>query len=97
MELKLKFVSLLQEQTESDLLSVNVFPNPSKNDFKLQVSGIGKELIKLTVMDIQGRVIKTLAANSSSITSIGDDLKSGIYLIEIRQGKSVKTVRVVKL
>ena len=84
-------------QTESDLLSVNVFPNPSKNDFKLQVSGIGKELIKLTVMDIQGRVIKTLAANSSSITSIGDDLKSGIYLIEIRQGKSVKTVRVVKL
>ena len=84
-------------QTESDLLSVNVFPNPSNSDFKLQVTGVGKELIKLTVMDIQGRVIKTLSATSSSITSFGDDLKSGIYLIEIRQGKSVKTVRVVKL
>ena len=91
------FVKMTASQIDSDLMTVNVFPNPSNSDFKLQVTGVGKELIKLTVMDIQGRVIKTLSATSSSITSFGDDLKSGIYLIEIRQGKSVKTVRVVKL
>jgi len=44
----------------------------------------------------EGRLIKTMEVFASEINNIGNDLKSGVYMFEITQGKEKKTVRGVK-
>ena len=50
----------------------------------------------MKVLDVQGRLIKSLFVYATEINNIGNDLKSGVYMVEITQGKEKKTVRVVK-
>jgi len=75
---------------------VNIFPNPTKSIFKLQLSSTSREIFTIKVLDVQGRLIKSLVVLASEINNIGDDLKSGVYMFEITQGKEKKTVRGVK-
>ena len=48
------------------------------------------------VMDMQGRVVKTTNINSNETISLGSELKSGTYFVEVRQGNQVKITRVMK-
>jgi hypothetical protein len=48
----------------------------------------------IKVKDIQGRLVKTI--NTTGTTTIGNELNSGVYFIEVRNGNEVKTIRVVK-
>jgi len=75
---------------------VNIFPNPTKSAFNLQVSSTSREAFSVKVFDVQGRLIKTMEVFASEINNIGNDLKSGVYMFEITQGKEKKTVRGVK-
>jgi hypothetical protein len=75
---------------------VNIFPNPTKSAFNLQVSSSSRESFSVKVFDVQGRLIKTMEVFASEINNIGNELKSGTYMFEITQGKEKKTVRGVK-
>ena len=75
---------------------VNIFPNPTKSAFNLQVSSTSREAFAVKVLDVQGRLIKSLFVYATEINNIGNDLKSGVYMVEITQGKEKKTVRVVR-
>jgi Secretion system C-terminal sorting domain/PKD-like domain len=75
---------------------VNIFPNPTKSSFNLQVSSTSRETFSVKVLDVQGRLIKSKIVFASEINNIGNDLKSGVYMFEITQGKEKKTVRGVK-
>jgi hypothetical protein len=80
----------------TDLFEVNIFPNPTKNSFKLKLNSTSREAISVKVLDLQGRQIKSMDVFTNQINNIGDDLKSGVYMFEIMQGKEKKTVRGVK-
>jgi hypothetical protein len=73
-----------------------LFPNPTHNNFNLQVKSTSTKTITVRIFDVQGRLIKTLEVFASDINNIGNDLKSGTYMFEITQGKEKKTVRGVK-
>jgi hypothetical protein len=75
---------------------VNVYPNPSQGLFNVQLSGAASEAVNVRILDAQGRYIKSIRSISNTTISLGSDLKAGAYLLEVRQGSSVKTVRVVK-
>jgi len=60
------------------------------------VSSTSREAFSVKVFDVQGRLIKTMEVFASEINNIGNDLKSGVYMFEITQGKEKKTVRGVK-
>ena len=77
-------------------MSVSVFPNPSKSYFNLQVITSGKEIATARILEIQGRLIKSLVITPNQIVNMGSELKPGAYFIEVTQGKEVKTTRVVK-
>ncbi len=80
----------------SESMEVNIFPNPSVNDFKLQVITAGHEEINVRVLDAQGRLFKQLTVMPYQTINLGAELKAGAYMIEVRQGKNVKTTRVIK-
>jgi len=80
----------------AEAMSVKVFPNPSTTNFNVQVITAGKEEITVRVLDVQGRFIKSVKVAAGKTMNIGSELKPGAYFIEVRQGREVKTTRVLK-
>ena len=72
-----------------------LYPNPTFNEFNLFINTKSSEPVTISILDMQGRVIKNMETNISS--RFGKDLKTGIYLFEINQGKIRKTIKAIKL
>ena len=89
-------VSKAPVTTPAESMSVKVFPNPTTSNFNLQVLTAGKEEVTARVLDIQGRFIQSVKVAPNQTLSLGSALKAGAYFIEVRQGKDVKTTRVMK-
>jgi hypothetical protein len=85
-------------ETKASLpMSVIVYPNPTAKSFNLMVktaSSIQNATAK--VYDIQGRLIKTLVVSTNTAVNFGNELKAGVYFVEVKEGENTKTVRVVK-
>jgi hypothetical protein len=47
-------------------------------------------------LDIQGRLFNQFTVMPYQTVNLGAQLKAGAYLVEVRQGKQVKTTRVLK-
>jgi hypothetical protein len=77
-------------------MEVKVYPNPTTSQFNVQVKSSGTEEVVVRVLDLTGRFIKSVKVSSNSNVILGSDLKAGAYMLEVRQGKEVKTVRVMK-
>ncbi|MEI2748118.1 MAG: T9SS type A sorting domain-containing protein [Ferruginibacter sp.] len=78
-------------------MDVNIFPNPTTSSFNLQVLTAAKEQVKVRIMDIQGRLFKTITVSPYQQTTFGSELKAGTYVIEITQGKQKSVQQLVKL
>jgi peroxiredoxin family protein len=77
-------------------MEVKVYPNPTTSQFNVQVKSSGTEEAVVRVLDLTGRFIKSVKVSSNSNVNLGSDLKAGAYMLEVKQGKEVKTVRVMK-
>ncbi len=80
-----------------EAMNVNVFPNPTSTDFKLQVITAGSEQIDVRIMDLQGRSFKQLTVMPYQTVNIGAGLKAGAYMLEIIQGINKTTKRILKI
>ena len=84
-------------QSTVALMDVMVYPNPTSSAYQMLVkSSTPSQSVKATIIDLQGRIIKTLTFNSNETISFGNELKSGVYMVDLRQGNMKKTMRVVK-
>jgi hypothetical protein len=77
-------------------MEVKIFPNPTVSYFKLEVLTSGTEEITVRVLDNQGRLYKNFKVMPNQTIALGAELKAGSYLVEVRQGKTVKTTKVIK-
>ncbi len=68
----------------------SVYPNPSANDFTIDL--ISSELFNLKIIDLQGKVLINLSEINGSI-SFGEELNTGIYLLEIINSKGSKSIQ----
>ncbi len=80
--------------TES--LQVKLFPNPTVSDFKLQVLTTGNQPVNVRILDMQGREFKKFVVTPFQTANIGSDLKTGTYIIEVRQQQQVKIMKIIK-
>ena len=83
-------------QSENTEIKTFLFPNPSSSEFNLNINSSKDEKIKVIIKDVQGRILKTSLLNSNQNNTIGKELKSGIYFIEILQNNKIKVIRAVK-
>ncbi len=85
------------EITAGSSFKVKVIQNPSANYFSVRVEGNSKDLMKLRVVDMQGRVIEIKDnLQSNQIIKIGSSYHPGTYLVEIVQGQERKQLKLVK-
>jgi hypothetical protein len=73
------------EQTNTDF--VNVYPNPSTGVFHFT-----EKLIKVSVYNLNGKLIKTFSQTNSIDLS---QLDKGMYVVEMKSDKSTKTDRLI--
>jgi hypothetical protein len=77
-------------------LVVQAFPNPSANEFKLNIQTNADESVEVKVMDLQGRVISIQQVRAGNI-QFGTGLRAGIYFVEVTQGKQKERIKLIKL
>jgi hypothetical protein len=78
-------------------LDIQVFPNPTIAGFRLKVSSASLEKMKVTISDIQGRIISNHEMIPGELKLLGSQLSKGIYFIEVLQGNLRRTARLLKL
>jgi hypothetical protein len=74
-------------------MQATIFPNPSEDYFKLRVTTESNEIINVRVVDISGRIVKQMRVTALQLLQFGDELKNGMYMVEVRQGTNGLSLR----
>jgi hypothetical protein len=83
-------------EVSSDL-GIITFPNPSTNNFTINVNAKTNERITMQVVDMYGRIIETKNVNANSLIRFGDRYNPGTYFVRVIQGKQHKEIKLIKL
>ncbi len=81
---------------KSSSLNVEVYPNPTQSEFQVSISSNSNEKIQVRLFDVNGKKFVTGISNPLQLNNFGSSLKAGVYLMEVTQGKTRKTTRLVK-
>src|SRR5829696_792865 len=78
---------LVQRAKQDDaLFHVEAHPNPTAGYFTINVQTNNDNPIELKLFDVLGRLRKEARGSSDRYTIGGNDLKPGVYMLEVRQG-----------
>jgi hypothetical protein len=69
--------------------SFKVYPNPAKQELSIAPDIEDKESFEVTLIDIYGRAVKTIAEKNgdATITLTVDNVPDGVYQVRVVQGK----------
>ncbi|MEO8763670.1 MAG: choice-of-anchor tandem repeat GloVer-containing protein [Ginsengibacter sp.] len=84
------------ENDVDDFLDCKVSPNPSSQNFTMEIKSISNEKIEVSLSDIAGRLILKPVTVKNNTFRFGDKLQPGVYFAEIRQGLHKRIIKVVK-
>jgi hypothetical protein len=93
-----KNVVIMNEEDPEMSTLIRVYPNPSTGYFTLNIqTGNDREKISVRLIDVAGRVMETRNnLSGSQALRIGNNLKAGLYIAEIRQGNVAKQIKLLK-
>ena len=87
-------VVALQNDSYSKLL---VYPNPFGNDVNIKMLSSVNEAISLKVIAVTGNIVYSSDEFfTNQVITLGSDLASGVYIVQVIDGEDIQTVRVVK-
>jgi hypothetical protein len=81
---------------ESKTLYLTASPNPSLSDFTLTIQSGSIENVEITVTDVFGRKMLQTKGGVSQSYVFGKDFTSGLYIVQVRQGNNIKTLKLIK-
>jgi hypothetical protein len=77
-------------------LKVIVQPNPFEGSTELIIKGYSSERVDLKLYSLQGEVVLDTYISSLQPFVLGNDLDSGIYIVQINDGSSLVTQKIIK-
>ena len=82
----------------SDKLQVKIMPNPSVRGvpFILTAKGKANEEIEVRVVNIVGQEVYKTRGSINETYKFGNQFVAGTYFVQVMQGESMKTLKVVK-
>ena len=93
------FTTLANEKFASNAeFSLEVYPNPSVNSFKLNYSSSSNEDVKVATYDLTGKLVESLNVKYADINDqvMGNDYNAGVYILVLKQGSINKSLKVIK-
>ena len=77
--------------------NISLSPNPSSNRFTLVAqSNNHLQAVNIRVVDVNGKVVYETKGQPEQSFRFGERFSNGMYLIEVRQGDELKTIKAVK-
>lgn len=90
----------LAEISKNNALSAHVAPNPFVSNANIEFTAVKSGDVKISVFNLLGKVVKTetvrATAGENQYTLRGNTLPSGVYLMEVFDGKNKITQRLIK-
>lgn len=74
---------------------ISLFPNPTKNSLNVVLTSILNDA-KLSIVDLQGRVVNTLGINDKSTVIDVSGLQSGVYVLRVDSSEGSYTKKFIK-
>lgn len=81
----------------SKTLEVSLWPNPSSSQFRLVAHGGNGQAVSIRVIDVNGRSVYEVKGQPEQSFMFGNQLSKGLYMVEVRQGNEMKTVKALKM
>ena len=78
-------------------VNVEVYPNPSNDNFRVRLLSAAREKISARILDLQGREIKGMIISPGTWQTFGSELKPGVYMIEVIQSKNRIVRKLIKI
>lgn len=98
---KVSFETAVKVQNISSLVDFNVFPNPSANEFNIELNLDNPEKISLYVTDFMGRVVDSIVDEKEidqyRTTVNLENLTPGVYFVNVKTANSINVQKIVKL
>jgi hypothetical protein len=92
-----KAVLIMNEEDPDHSSVVQVFPNPTNNYFTINIESDSPDKISIRLIDLAGRIMEVKENLSGSQTvRMGEKLKTGYYIAEVRQGNESKLIKLLK-
>ncbi len=76
---------------------VNIWPNPASTQINVNIDGTKQGHLSINVYNQLGVIAKQFTINTNQTNIDIQDLKAGVYYLEIKQEHSTKLVKLVKL
>lgn len=76
------------------LASFKIYPNPTESSWNLKSKN--ENISSISVFDILGKSVISLAPNSNEATIDGSSLKSGLYFAQVKTANGVSSLKLVK-
>ena len=81
---------------ESDKLNnVSIFPNPAINGFTIDL-GMEASAVSILVIDMQGKVIYSVAQSNVNKVYIDEQLPAGAYFIQVQQEAGIQNLKFIQ-
>lgn len=89
---------IMNEDDLENTSVVSIYPNPSVSYFNINIQAANNiDKISIRILDISGRVLQVKNnLTGSQIVRMGDNLRAGFYIAEIRQGNLIKQIKLLK-
>ena len=84
------------QQVDGVSLSLNIFPNPSKGLFTIKMLSAQSDKSLLNIKDVEGRILSSKIVDKGEAVTLGDELKAGVYFLEVIDGEKRKIERLIK-
>ena len=82
--------------TAKNALKLQALPNPTRTTFTLNLQSGSKENVQIIVTDMVGKKVYQTTGSSNRQYTFGQEFKSGIYIVQVIQGKQIQTLKLVK-
>ena len=82
--------------TAKNALGIQVFPNPTRTSFTLNLQSSSKENVQIIVTDMVGKKLYQTTGSGSRQYTFGSEFSSGVYIVQVIQGKQIQTLKLVK-
>jgi uncharacterized lipoprotein YddW (UPF0748 family) len=83
---------------DNGLLTVKAFPNPSPSQFIIMTLSTSPKTLSISVTDNSGKLVeKRNGLPATGLFFLGSNYLPGIYYLEVKQGNSKETIKLLKL
>ncbi|MDG1145110.1 MAG: T9SS type A sorting domain-containing protein, partial [Flavobacteriales bacterium] len=89
------FETLATKEITNSTSNLSIYPNPASNRININL-GNNKEIAKVTITNILGKVVKTTTMNGESTQLSIEELINGIYFVSVETTNQVTTKSLVK-